>query len=66
MAKSPIDLDRLLEAAEDSIYGMGSAGFCKKCGAERDGCEPDARDYECYDCGAHAVDGAEWLVASHL
>ena len=66
MAKSPIDHDALLKAAEDSMFGMGTAGFCKKCGAERDGCEPDARNYECWDCGEMAVDGAEWLLASHL
>lgn len=37
-------------------------GFCIACGAERDSCEPDARNYECYDCGEHQVFGAEELL----
>lgn len=61
-----IDRDELEAAVKDSLFGMGSAGFCKECGAQRDGCEPDARDYECYECGAMAVDGAEWLMISIL
>lgn len=49
----------LEEAVKDSMFGMGNPGFCLECGAERDGCEPDAENYECYECGAMAVMGAE-------
>ncbi len=37
-------------------------GFCIVCGFEQGGCEPDARKYECEDCGAHSVYGAEELL----
>lgn len=43
-------------AIEDQV------GFCTFCGAEKDGCEPDAEDYECDSCGAHGVYGAEQLI----
>jgi hypothetical protein len=36
-------------------------GYCLECGAERDCCEPDAVEYECYSCGAMQVFGAEEL-----
>ena len=49
-------LEQIEPAMEDYI------GFCTECGAEKDSCEPDARDYECDDCGAMAVYGAEELV----
>ncbi len=41
-------------------------GFCIKCGAERDSCEPDAREYECYECEEHTVYGAEELLIMGL
>ena len=34
-------------------------GFCRACGAEKEGCEPDARKYECEECGRMLVYGAE-------
>lgn len=37
-------------------------GWCLACGAEKDGCEPDARKYECDECGLRHVYGAEELV----
>jgi hypothetical protein len=37
-------------------------GFCIACGNEQGGCEPDARGYECEDCGARKVYGAEELL----
>jgi DNA-directed RNA polymerase subunit RPC12/RpoP len=53
-----IDIDRVLEAlSEDS-----DIGFCKACGAETDGVEPDARNYECEACGARHVFGAQELL----
>jgi hypothetical protein len=60
--KSVIDPAALITAVENSLLCMGSMGFCVKCGHEQDGCEPDARKYECEDCGERAVFGAEELL----
>lgn len=49
-------LEQIQEAADDYI------GFCLDCGAERECCEPDARNYKCDECGALKVFGAEELV----
>ena len=43
-----LTLEKVQPAAEDQMFGLGNAGFCMACGAERDGCEPDAEHYECY------------------
>jgi len=37
-------------------------GYCIECGAERECCEPDAREYECEECGSRSVYGAEELL----
>lgn len=55
-----IDQDRLMEAVENGEY----IGFCIKCGAEAYGVEPDAREYECEECGENSVYGAEELLIS--
>ena len=55
---SKIDPDRILEALQNDEM----IGFCIKCGAERGCCEPDARKYECEECGEKAVYGAEELL----
>ena len=57
-----LDPQMVLEAAENSMFGMDNIGFCIACGAEHYGCEPDARKYECEECGAHQVYGAPELV----
>lgn len=54
--------DEIMEAAEEQMFGMDNSGFCLNCGAQRDGCEPDARSYECYECGSNEVFGAAELV----
>ena len=41
-------------------------GFCLACGARRDCCEPDARKYECEECGKHTVYGAQEIVLMGL
>ena len=53
-----------VHCTESEFRDMNSSyeGVCMKCGAVRDGCEPDARNYECYDCGARAVYGIEELL----
>ena len=37
-------------------------GLCVACGAERDSCEPDARNYPCGACGQRKVFGVEELL----
>ena len=59
-------ITRLVRAAQDD---MSNTGFCVRCGAEHGGCEPDARNYKCEECGAMSVFGAEELamrVASRI
>jgi len=53
-------LELIQEAMEDYT------GFCIECGAERDSCEPDAREYECEECGQNSVYGAEELLVMGL
>lgn len=55
-----------LEQVEEIILGDNNIGFCIKCGAERDGCEPDAQKYKCEECGAKAVYGAEQILVMGL
>ena len=51
-------LDQIKEARDMMI------GFCRVCGAERDSTEPDAEHYDCEECGANEVFGAEeYLIA---
>ena len=56
--KSILDAARVLEVAEEDEGG----GFCVGCGAEQMGCEPDARQYKCEDCGQNKVYGAAELI----
>jgi hypothetical protein len=57
-----VTIDVVVEAVERQMTTLDNPGFCIKCGNEQDGCEPDARGYECEACGAHAVYGAEELL----
>lgn len=43
------------------ITTLDNPGYCLSCGIEQDGCEPDARGYECEACGEPAVYGADEL-----
>ena len=54
--------DQIVAAVEESMFGMDSIGICINCGEERDSCEPDARQYECYDCERNTVYGASELL----
>lgn len=49
-------LDDIEEAAENM------EGLCLACGASRDCCEPDARNYRCESCGNSLVFGAEEIA----
>lgn len=54
--------DRVLEAAQEQAFGTENPGFCINCGYEHEGIEPDARGYNCCNCGQNGVYGAEELV----
>ena len=67
MSKLNMDVlnrEAVMAAAEESMFGLGNAGFCTACGEERDGCEPDASGYECYECGEMKVEGAAELMVA--
>jgi hypothetical protein len=53
---------RVLDAAERQMTSLDNPGFCLACGNEQEGCEPDARRYECEACGERQVYGAEELM----
>lgn len=57
-----ITLDRVIEAAENVMFGLDNTGFCIKCGNEQEGCEPDAREYVCEQCDERQVYGAPELL----
>ncbi len=59
MAKK-LSMRKIMAAAERN----DGTGFCTACGAEAEGCEPDAREYECEICGERKVYGAEELLIS--
>lgn len=48
----------VFEVSEDD-YHEGCYGICLSCGNVQEGCEPDAREYECQDCGEPEVYGLE-------
>lgn len=56
--KYPLTAKRVLAAVEAD----DNLGFCLACGADAFGVEPDARKYECDECGAHRVYGAEEVL----
>lgn len=45
---------------------LDNPGFCIECGAENEGVEPDAENYECESCGEHQVFGADELFIIHF
>ena len=57
-----ITLDTIVSAVEHQRGSLDDTGFCTRCGAEADGCEPDAREGECEACGENGVYGAEELL----
>ena len=56
--------ERVMDAVNNQINGLDTPGFCIACGNEQEGCEPDARNYECEECGALQVFGAEELLVT--
>jgi hypothetical protein len=59
-----ITTDRIIAAVEASRRSLDDPGFCICCGAEVQGVEPDAHQYECESCGKSGVYGAEELLLS--
>ena len=57
-----ITADAIIDACERRETSLDNPGFCVRCGFESNGCEPDARRYECEDCGERTVYGAEELL----
>ena len=53
-----ITLARVLTAVHSEMFGLENPGFCLACGADADGCEPDARKLPCEHCEERAVYGA--------
>lgn len=53
-----IAMSRVTEVLESDE----STGFCLSCGADQEGCEPDARECRCESCGAREVYGAEEVL----
>ncbi len=57
-----VTIERVMESVELRQTTLENPGFCIACGADADGCEPDARNYKCEECGARAVYGDEELL----
>ena len=57
-----ITINRIVEACERRQLSLDNPGFCIKCGADADDCEPDARKYECVECGEKQVYGSDELA----
>ena len=61
-----VTLSRVMEMAERAELSLDNPGICLACGGEADGCEPDARRYECESCGEHRVYGdSEALISGY-
>ena len=54
------------DAVLEVITNDENIGFCIECGAERECCEPDARKYQCEECGECAVYGAQEILIMGL
>lgn len=54
--------EAIIEACNSRMYSLDNPGFCLLCGHKQDGCEPDAREYECEVCEEHQVYGSEELL----
>ena len=57
-----ITADRVMDALENRMLDLENPGFCIRCGANHDSCEPDATKYKCYECNNPSVYGAEWIL----
>ncbi len=49
---------QLIDSASALYEADEMIGLCHACGEEKDGCEPDARHYNCEHCDKNEVFGA--------
>ena len=63
-AHASVTEDRINAAVEATRGSLENPGICICCGADANGVEPDARNYECESCGESGVFGAEELLLS--
>lgn len=54
--------ERISEASADCMVSLDNPGFCLLCGTDAAGVEPDAENYQCEQCGAEQVFGADALL----
>ena len=54
--------ERVMDAVKRRETDLENPGFCLACGEEQEGCEPDARNYQCESCGEYQVFGAEEIL----
>jgi hypothetical protein len=59
-----VTLQRIIDACEREMSSLDNPGICINCGEDADGCEPDARQYQCEACGRRAVYGSGELAMS--
>lgn len=57
-----VTLERVNDACEREMTSLDNPGICIACGEDAEGCEPDARQYECEGCGERAVYGSAELA----
>lgn len=57
-----VTVDRIVDLIRESHSSLSNPGICLACGADADGCEPDAREYNCECCDKNKVYGAEELL----
>lgn len=53
---------RVLELVENRELCLDNPGICLSCGEDNEGCEPDARNYECESCSDENVFSAEEIL----
>jgi len=59
---SSVTEKRVVQRMKDQMYTLDNPGICLACGADHNGCEPDATNYECHECGDHMVFGAAEIL----
>lgn len=57
-----ITMEKLMDACNRRMSSLDNPGFCVACGNEQEGCEPDARKYQCEGCGEYKVYGSDELL----